>query len=366
MDQSELRAPVRASIEVAVYLLIIFALIAWCLRIISPFVTFVVWGTVIAVAIHPLFLALRRWVGGRNKLAVTIFVILGLAVILVPAWMFAGSLIGSAESARTSLESGQFNLPPPDASVKSWPLIGEQLYENWSEAASNTAGWLEAHADQIRPIVAGALGKAAGLGLSILQFVLSILIAAGLLANDQSTERMIRRLARRLVNEQADDLIKLSTATVRSVTIGVLGIAFIQAVAGGAGMMLAGVPAAGVWALLILIVAIAQLPPLVVLLPVILYVFSHNDSTLVAVIFAIWSVLVSFADAALKPMLLGRGVDAPMPVILLGAIGGMLYSGIIGLFLGAVILALGYRMFMVWLTSGETPAGEPERETGTG
>jgi predicted PurR-regulated permease PerM len=150
------------------------------------------------------------------------------------------------------------------------------------------------------------------------------------------------------------------------VTIGVLGIAFIQAVAGGAGMMLAGVPAAGVWALLILIVAIAQLPPLVVLLPVILYVFSHNDSTLVAVIFAIWSVLVSFADAALKPMLLGRGVDAPMPVILLGAIGGMLYSGIIGLFLGAVILALGYRMFMVWLTSGETPAGEPERETGTG
>jgi len=146
---------------------------------------------------------------------------------------------------------------------------------------------------------------------------------------------------------------------VRSVTIGVLGIAFIQALLGGIGMVAVGVPAAGVWALLVLLLAIAQVPLLVVFLPIIAYVFSTDQSTAVAVVFAIWSIVVSFADAALKPMLLGRGVDAPMIVILLGAIGGMLLSGIIGLFLGAVVLALGYKLLQAWLESGEEPGAEP-------
>jgi len=363
MEQSDLRAPVRASIEITVYLLLIFAIVAWCLRIVSPFVGFVVWGTVIAVAVYSPFVALRRKLGGRNKLAVALFALFGLAVILVPAWMFAGSLLDTAQSLRGSFESGQFHIPPPDESVKDWPLVGTSLYQNWSEAAANFQGWLEAHSAQLQPIFTGALGKAAGLGLSILQFVLATLIAAAMLANDESAKAMIERLARRLVGDGAEEMIKLVTSTVRSVTVGVLGIAAIQAVLGGAGMMLVGVPAAGVWALIILILAIAQLPPLIVLLPAIIYVFSSNDSTVVSVIFAIWSILVSFADAVLKPMLLGRGVEAPMLVILLGAIGGMLYSGIIGLFLGAVILALGYKLFMSWLTSGEESAGEPERQT---
>jgi len=358
MEQSDLRAPVRAAIEIAVYLLLILAIVAWCLRIISPFISFVVWGTVIAVAVYNPFLALRRKLGGKNKLAVAMFALLGLAIILVPAWMFAGSLLDTAQSLRGSFESGQFHIPPPDESVKDWPLVGNELYGNWSKAAANFEGWLEDHSDQVQPIVAGALGKAASLGLSILQFVLATLIAAALLANDESTKAMIERLARRLVGDQAEEMIKLATSTIRSVTVGVLGIAFIQAVLGGAGMMVVGVPAAGVWALIILILAIAQLPPLVVLLPAIIYVFSNNDSTVVSVVFAIWSILVSFADAVLKPMLLGRGVEAPMLVILLGAIGGMLYSGIIGLFLGAVILALGYKLFMSWLTAGEEPAAE--------
>jgi predicted PurR-regulated permease PerM len=121
-------------------------------------------------------------------------------------------------------------------------------------------------------------------------------------------------------------------------------------------MLVAGVPAAGVWALFILVLAIAQLPPLLVLLPAIIYVFSTGDSTTTAVIFTIWSVLVSFSDAALKPLLLGRGVEAPMLVILLGAIGGMIHSGIVGLFLGAVILALGYKLLLAWLAEGEEGA----------
>jgi predicted PurR-regulated permease PerM len=186
----------------------------------------------------------------------------------------------------------------------------------------------------------------------VVQFLAAVLIAAAMLANDTVTRAMMERLARRLVGDRADEFLSLTTATIRSVAVGVLGVAFIQAVAGGIGMALAGVPGAGLWALFILILAIAQLPPLLILLPAIIYVFSTGDSTVMAVAFTVWSVFVSFSDALLKPLLLGRGVEAPMLVILLGAIGGMLYAGIIGLFLGAVILALGYKLFQAWLQSG--------------
>jgi len=166
---------------------------------------------------------------------------------------------------------------------------------------------------------------------------------------------LVRRFFDRLFSGRSDEIIELASATIRSVAVGVLGIAFIQAMAGGAGMVIVGVPGAGLWALFILVLAIAQLPPLLVLLPAIIYVFSTNDSTTVALIFTVWSVLVSFSDALLKPLLLGRGVKAPMLVILLGAIGGLIHSGFIGLFLGAVLLALGYQLFTAWLKIGEEP-----------
>jgi predicted PurR-regulated permease PerM len=182
----------------------------------------------------------------------------------------------------------------------------------------------------------------------VLQFVISMLIAAAFLSSAESIRAAVHRVFTRLAGTRGAPLLDLSTATIRSVAVGVIGIAFIQAVAGGLGMMFAGVPAAGLLAIVILVLAIAQLPPILVLLPVIFYVFSVESST-VAVVFMIWSILVSMSDAFLKPLLLGRGVDAPMLVILLGAIGGMITSGIVGLFIGAVILSLGYKLFQFWV-----------------
>jgi predicted PurR-regulated permease PerM len=349
MTDPTLNSPVRMAIEIAVYLLLIFAILSWCLQILMPFVSFLAWGTIIAVAMHTPFLRLRDALGGRNKLAVLVFVVLGLATILIPAWMFAGSMLDSAQEFRSNLESGQFDIPPPNESVREWPLVGERLFADWSAAAVNFELFLEDHHEQIKSATSSVLSKAVGIGLSILQFVAATLIAAVMLANEESTRAMVQKLCRRLAGDRAEEMITLSAATVRSVAVGVLGIAFIQALLGGAGMVFAGVPAAGVWALLILVLAIAQLPPLLVLLPAIIFVFTTNDSTVVGVVFAVWSVLVSFSDAVLKPVLLGRGVEAPMLVILLGAIGGMIMSGIIGLFLGAVILALGYKLFQAWM-----------------
>ena len=342
MSQADHAGSVRTAIEIAVSLVLIFVLLALCLQIISPFLSLVVWGGIIAIATYGLFGKLQNALGGRRKLAVALYAVIGLAVILVPAVLFVGSIVDSAASISNSLESGEFDIRPPNESVKDWPVIGERVHAQWSQAASNFEEWLESNQETVKAVMSGLLGRLAGISIGVLQFVLSTLIAAAMLANSESIANGMRLLFRRLVGDTGDQLLSLSTSTVKSVTTGVLGIAFIQAFLAGLGMLVAGVPAAGLWALLILILGIAQLPPLLVLIPVIIYVFS-------------------FSDGLLKPLLLGRGVKAPMLVILLGAIGGMLMFGIIGLFIGAVVLALGYTLLVAWLKSDESDseASEP-------
>ena len=275
MSQTETAStsPVRTAIEIAINLLLIFGILAWCFRIVSPFISLIVWGAVIAVAVYKPFLSLRSALGGRKKLAMTVFIVLGLGAIALPTWMFAGSLIDGALQIRTSLETGHFKIPPANESVRAWPFIGDTVYTNWSQAATNLEGWLKIHHQQIQAIASGALSQAAGVGLSVLQFIISVLIAATMLAHADKTTPMIGRLCCRLAGERGTEMLGLSVATIRSVAVGVMGIAFIQAVLGGAGMMLVGIPAAGVWTLIILVLAIAQLPPWLVLLPAMIYVF---------------------------------------------------------------------------------------------
>jgi len=353
----------RQTIEIAINLGLLFLIISWCFQIVRPFISFIVWGGVIAIAAYSPFLKLEGLVGGRRKTAVVLFAVIGIALVIGPTWMFAGSGIDSAREFGASVESGTFEIPPPAEKVRDWPFVGEKLYTVWSEAALDLQEFLGEHNEQLKSLGSSALKQAAGAGLAILQLVLAIIIAAVFLASAETSAKACHRFCRRLIGERGEELLKLTTATVRSVAVGVLGIAFIQAVFGGLGMMAVGVPGTGVWALLILILVIAQLPALIVLGPVIFYVFSV-ESTTVAVIFAIWSLIVSTSDAVLKPLLLGRGVEAPMLVILLGAIGGMILSGIIGLFVGAVVLAVGYKLFQVWLSAGEA-APTPETKTGT-
>jgi len=353
MNTSPHGSAVRTAVEIAVNLLLIFIILAWCLQILSPFISLIVWAGVIAIAMYKPFLRLQGLLGGSRKLAVAVFVAVGLAVVIVPAWLFVGSIVDSAADVRGALDSGQFELPPPGDKVKDWPVIGEKLYANWLEASDNMEAFLADHAETVKTVATNVFGKLAGIGIGVLQFIVSTLIAAAFLANAEKVVGGLRMLFARLVGEDADDFMKLSSATVSSVAVGVLGIAFIQAFLAGIGMIAVGVPAAGILALIILVLAIAQLPPWLILLPVIFYVFSVEESTVIATLFAVWSIGVSFADMVLKPLMLGRGVEAPMLVILLGAIGGMIMSGIIGLFVGAVVLALGYKLLEAWIRHGD-------------
>ncbi len=360
LNASSHGSAVRTAVEIAINLLLIFIILAWCLQILSPFISLIVWAGVIAIAMYKPFLKLQALLGGKRKLAVIAFAVIGLAVVIVPAWLFVGSVVDSTASVRSALESGQFEITPPREKVKDWPVIGEKVYDNWLEASDNMEQFLADHAETVKTVLGNVFGKLAGIGLGVLQFVISTLIAAAFLANAEKVVYGLRLLFARLVGDDAEDFMKLSSATVSSVAVGVLGIAFIQAFLAGVGMTAVGVPAAGILALIVLVLAIAQLPPWLVLLPVILYVFSVEERTVVATVFAVWSIAVSFADMVLKPLMLGRGVEAPMLVILLGAIGGMIMSGIIGLFVGAVVLALGYKLLEAWVRDAEDKAASAD------
>jgi predicted PurR-regulated permease PerM len=215
-------------------------------------------------------------------------------------------------------------------------------------ASNSLEGFITKFSAELMAFAPKLLSFATGFSSTILLFVISIIIAGILLPQAEASEKAAHSIFNTLIGEKSKGFVHLSVLIIRSVVQGVLGVAFIQSLMGGIGIWAIGIPAAGLWALIILFIAILQLPPLIVLGPLVVYVFSYADTT-PAILFLVWSIIVSSSDAFLKPLLLGRGVDVPMLAILLGAIGGMMMSGIIGLFVGAVVLALSYKIFQALL-----------------
>ena len=346
---------VQQAVEAAIRIGLVFLLAAWCFLIVEPFIIPIIWGMIIAVASYPMYGWMKNKLGGRGKLAATVFTLLALTLLITPTVMLVGTVADTTQTLSADLQDGSLTIPPPPASVREWPLVGEELSAFWSGASENLGATLTSIAPHLKEVAGVLLSTAAGAGAGVLQFVISIIIAGVILANAVGLSGFLTALASRLTGERGEEFAMLATKTVRSVAQGVLGVALIQCLLAGVGLLAAGVPGAGLWALLVLLLAIVQLPPILILAPIILYVFSASSTT-VAVIFMIWSIAVSMSDAFLKPLLLGRGVQVPMLIILVGAIGGMIYSGIIGLFVGAVVLALGYELFKAWLQEGQQPA----------
>jgi len=349
---------IARSLEATIHIGLVVLLLYWCFKIGQPFIEIIVWGIIISVAIHPSFDRLKSALGAGGRLTATLITLLALIILLVPTYMLSESLFDTAQELSVQLDDGTIGVPPPSESVRSWPVIGEPLYKFWSLASNNLGAALGKVAPQLKKFGVPLLSAAAGAGVGILKFVVSIIIAGVLLANAAGGGRVARAFATRLTGEQGIKAVELAGATVRSVALGILGVALIQTLLAGIGFLAVGVPGAGLWALLVLILAVVQLPTILILGPIIVYVFS-TSSTVIAVVFAIWSVLVGISDAFLKPLLMGRGVDVPMLVIFIGAIGGFMTSGIIGLFVGAIIFALGYKLFLLWLNLDTQPEKEP-------
>ena len=339
---------VTRALEVTIHVGLVVLLLFWCFRIAQPFIQIFVWGIIIAIAIFPVYRSLRSALGGRNKLAAMLVTLLLLIILIVPSLMFAGSLVETAQKLSAGLFKGSLNIPPPQAAIKSWPVIGETLYDFWHLSSENLTSAVSKIAPHLKVFGLWLLNTAAGAGFGIVSFVISIVIAGVLLASEDRGVQVARAIAVRLAGERGIEFVQLSGATVRSVARGILGVAIIQAILAGLGCLVVGVPGSGLWALLVLILAVVQLPTILILGPIIIYVF-YTASTVPAVLFAIWSILVGGCDSFLKPILMGRGVDVPMLVVFIGAIGGFILNGIIGLFIGAIILSLGFKLFQVWL-----------------
>ena len=341
---------VEATIRVGVLLV----LVAWCFQITRPFIGPIVWGVIIAIAIFPIHRALLTLLGGRNGLSATVLTLVLLVVLVWPTVLVTGALLENLQLLSDTLDAGSLDVPPPPESVASWPVIGASLYQLWDLASTNLDAALIELQPQIEAIASWLLSAAAGTGLGVLQFVLSIIISGILIAHSEQCHRFAYRLALRLSGERGPAFVDLAEATVRGVARGIIGVAFIQMLLVGLGLGIAGVPWAGLWTFLALLLAIMQIGVAPVMIGAIIYMFSTAD-TMPAVLFLIYGVFVSAIDNVLKPLLMGRGLDVPMAIILVGTIGGMLASGIVGLFIGAVVLAVAYKMFMTWLDA-ENPA----------
>ena len=347
------------ALESAIRIGLIVLLILWCFNIVKPFLMLILWGAIIAVAVYPLFMKFQSLLGGRQKLAATLMTLIALAMLITPTIMLSDSAIKNSQAFAKKLQEGTLDIPEPSDNVRNWPLIGHNMYEAWSLASNNLEAWIKKYKEQLTALGKSALSAAAKAGITVLQFTISIVIAGIFLIYAKSGTNSVDRLCIRLVGRQKGEAVaQMASATIRSVAQGVLGVALIQAVLAGIGFLVMGVPYAGILTLLVLLWAIIQLPTLIVLAPVIIYVFS-TATTGAAVIFLIWSLVVGLSDNVLKPLLLGRGLDIPMPVILLGAIGGMIMSGLIGLFVGAVVLSVGYSLYSAWLNTGLEPGEDP-------
>ncbi|MCM2678092.1 AI-2E family transporter [Echinimonas agarilytica] len=335
-------------IESALRIGIIALLLIWSFTIIKPFISLIVWGAIIAVAVYPLFIKFKAKLNGNNKLSSILFTIIALAVLITPSFMLANSAVDAAKNINEQADKGTLVIPPPEDNVKEWPVIGEQVYVIWKDASINLESALVRHKDVIEPIKQKMIDTATGAGVSILMFLVSIIISGVFLANAKACTQSVDRLCKRLVGDGGAEFAQLSGKIVMSVTQGVLGVAFIQAVCAGLVMMIAGIPAAGLWAIVVLILSTIQLGPGLVVIGTVAWAFNNMD-TVPAVIYTIAIVIVGLMDNVLKPMLMGRGVKVPMLVIFLGAIGGFMSTGIVGLFVGAVILVITYELFTLWL-----------------
>lgn len=340
------------AVEIAIRLSLLIALVGWCSIILSPFISLLLWGTIIAVTVNPIHVKLRKRLGGREKLSAILITLVLLAVILIPCILLAESLYEGIRYFRETYQQGGHLIPPPDQRVESWPAAAQPIVDIWRLASSSLHSFLIQYKEQLTNVGRWLFSALTGISVGILQFMIAIILSGVMLVYAKSGGNAVERVFIRLAGKRGEDFVKLSEVTIRKVVKGIIGVAFIQTTLASIGFFVAGVPAAGLWAVISLVLAIVQIGVGPVVIPLIIYMFSTSD-TLTASLFMGWSIMVLLIDNVLKPLLLGRGAPVPMLVIFLGSIGGFITSGFIGLFLGAVILSLTYKLAEEWISPEE-------------
>lgn len=346
---------------------LVLAMVMLCYKIFSPFLALMLWALILAVTMYPIHQQLADRMGRRQGLASALLVLVCIVLIVAPTTVLVSSLGDSLHTLINQVRNNTLQIPAPAPGVAHWPLIGTKVQAFWAQAHSDLPAMIQGQQPKIGELARHALEIVAGLGGKMLQFFFSFLIAGVIMAYGRSGAQTAQAIFARVAGtDRGQGIAQLSTATVRAVAAGVIGVACIQALLIGLALIIASIPWAGLLSMIVLVLGIAQLPALLVTLPAIAYLFLSGDyNTGAAIGYSALLVISGSADNVLKPLMLGRGVEAPMPVILLGALGGMASTGILGMFLGATLLALGYQIFMRWVADNpeSRPGGsEPQRE----
>lgn len=326
----------------------LFLVIYLCIRILKPFLGMLLWGLIIAIILFPVFDRIRSAFGKRNKISSILLTLIALSILVAPSIWLVNQLVEGVKFLADNIQAGDLSIPPPSEAVAEWPLVGDWLYTNWMELSENMAESLRGFMPQIIAWGEKTLGTLANTGLGILQFAASIIIAGILLVFFEKGSESGRKVFQKMVGERGEEFLEISLQTIRNVATGVLGVAVIQTTLMGIGLILANIPLAAVWILLILVMTIAQLPVLLFNIPLIIYLFAFHDP-LPAVLWTLYFLVMGMIDNVFKPLIMGKGSDVPMLVIFLGALGGFMAFGFIGLFLGSIVLSLAYKLYLTWI-----------------
>jgi predicted PurR-regulated permease PerM len=347
-------------IQLAIRLGLLAFLLYWSFILVLPFIPIFAWSVVLAVALYPAYDWLSVHLGDRPKLAAVIITAVNLAIVIGPATWLGLGLIEGLRSFAGQLDSGSFVVPSPPDGVKDWPIVGAQLYTLWDHSSTNLRAALKEIAPHLKPLAGPVLAFAGSAGVGTLKFIASVLLAGFLFPTGPRLVGTIREIQDRLLH-RGQDFVALAGATIRTVSQGVIGIAVVQSLLVGVGLKLAGVPNAGVLAFAVLVLAIMQIGSVIVLVPVIIWIWTTKDVT-PALLITVYLVVVGLADNVLKPMLMGRGLSTPALVIFIGLLGGTIAHGIVGLFIGPIILAVAWELMMAWIREARTGAASPEAQ----
>jgi len=347
----------KQSIDLTIKLLLIVFLLAWCVMIILPFLIPILWGSIMAITLYPLYTRLLRLLKGRKGLASSLITAVLLILLIVPFVWLVSSAVDSAGDLLKALRENTLVIPPPNPKVANWYLIGEPLYNGWKNLNMNLEATILKYSPQMISLGNKFLGVVKSVASNFILLLLSMVISGIFLANSERSHKSAASFATRLTGKGGEEFIQMIILTIRNVAKGILGVAFIQFVLMGATLVVAKVPLAGLWALLVLLFAIVQLPVGIVAIPVVIYLYSAREP-LPATLWSVLLLLFGLLDNVLKPWLMGKGAPVPMLVIFLGAIGGMIMSGLIGLFTGAIVLSIGYKLMQIWLR-GEIMENQP-------
>jgi predicted PurR-regulated permease PerM len=307
-------------------------------------------GGIIAVSVYTPYTRLVKLFHGRKIAASAIVTIVMLSAIIIPSWLVANSMITGVFHFRDTYNQGQPIIPAPGESVQNWPAITKHLIQFWQHASDNLQEVLLQYKVQLLEVGGWLLPALSSFGKAVSQFLVSILIAAVFLVLSEPLSKSILNILNKFTSSKGEEFTILTVATIRSVVKGILGVSALQAAMAGIAFKLAWIPFAGLWTVLCLMLSIIQIGSWPILISLTIYMFMVSD-TLTAVLFAGWMVVVSVTYTFLTPILMGRGSTVPMIVIFLGAMGGFISLGFLGLFLGAIILSIGYNFFGVWLNT---------------